>query len=96
MAFLPSNIGQAAAYTSAPGQPKEIGVMQRLDGVRSGVCEIEQQLRALISSLHGTPSQPGPVACEPGICGAISDAEAGHPRKPGVAPAAGRHLLTGV
>lgn len=66
------------AYPVSTASPKEIGVMQRLDGVRSGVSEIEVQLRAFISALQGTPAPQNPnmPVSQPGITGVISDTEA--------------------
>lgn len=78
MVGLPSGIERGYPMNAQAGQPKEIGVMQRLDGIRSGVNEIEYQLRAFIASLHGTPptAEATAAAHPPGIIGSLSDTEA--------------------
>lgn len=69
---------QSHPVSTSAAAPKEIGVIQRLEGIRSGVNEIEYQLRAFIAALHGNSPTPEATAGvhPPGITGTLSGTEA--------------------
>lgn len=53
---------QAQAQNTYPGQvqtvaPKEIGFLQRAEGVRSGLDEIEQRLQSFCARVSGGPQE---------------------------------------
>ncbi len=68
--------GQAAVGTMA-GAPRELGVLERIDGISAGISDLHEKLRHFGGRLAGNPasneSAGSPIA--PGIAGTLSMAE---------------------
>jgi hypothetical protein len=69
--------GQAAVGTMA-GAPRELGVLERVDGISAGLSDLHEKLRHFGGRLAGdapsNESAASPIA--PGIAGTLSMAEA--------------------
>lgn len=76
-----NNPQATTAYPPGASAPKEIGILQRVDGVRSGLEELAGRLEGFVGRLGGGIS--GNVAATPsppGLVTSLSDAE-GHLRR---------------
>lgn len=75
------NFGQAQTASGMisganPAQPKEIGFIQRIEGIRSGMDEIYSRLRTFSDRISGsgnTENNPKPIPA--GIPGNLSECE---------------------